>query len=632
MKTISVLVFFFLLLLVAEARSKNKTGCDQFTCGSLDFKFPFFSTDMPSRCGLFKLNCSNEIAEIQLEEKGQWYKLKSVSQANTITITDTRLNQSLETGNCSDLSIFSLPNSPWLNLSTLYKCNNNNSRKNGFSFANCGGGNSSYYSDLRDVSGCTTINTPKSWLNPRTKNLSNVSATFYVHIKLPGDCYRCHRRGGECKMIKNKYHCVGGTKEPNYNHEKIKLGLGIGGSVILIIICVALFIIIHRICRKKTDSDLLSRGNSKSDVEFSHVFFKIPIFSYKELQEATDNFSKDRLLGDGGFGTVYYGKVRDGREVAVKRLYEHNYRRLEQFMNEIEILTRLHHKNLVSLYGCTSRRSRELLLVYEFVPNGTVADHLYGEGPTNQGFLTWSMRMSIAIETASALAYLHASDIIHRDVKTTNILLDGNFGVKVADFGLSRLLPSDVTHVSTAPQGTPGYVDPEYHRCYHLTDKSDVYSFGVVLAELISSKPAVDITRCKSEINLSSLAINKIQSHATHELIDQSLGYGTDEGVRKMTTLVAELAFQCLQQDSTMRPTMEQVVEELKAFKNEEQRCEYYNDKEEEMITTHPSPPEWGEASLINNMKFPQSPVSVTAQWPSKSTTPNTSACDYTVT
>ena len=322
------------------------------------------------------------------------------------------------------------------------------------------------------------------------------------------------------------------------------------------------------------------------------------------------------------------GKVRDGREVAVKRLYEHNYRRLEQFMNEIEILTRLHHKNLVSLYGCTSRRSRELLLVYEFIPNGTVADHLYGENTPHQGFLTWSMRLSIAIETASALAYLHASDIIHRDVKTTNILLDRNFGVKVAEFGLSRLLPSDVTHVSTAPQGTPGYVDPEYHRCYHLTDKSDVYSFGVVLVELISSKPAVDISRCKSEINLSSLAINKIQNHATHELIDQNLGYATNEGVRKMTTMVAELAFQCLQQDNTMRPTMEQVVHELKGIQNEEQKCPTY-DYREETIIPHPSPPDWGEAALLKNMKFPRSPVSVTDQWTSKSTTPNTSAYEF---
>ncbi|CAN6881719.1 unnamed protein product [Brassica oleracea] len=627
MKTISVLVFFFLCFLIAEARRKKMTDCaSTFSCGSLDFRFPFFSTTMRSRCGLFRLKCTDhQISEMQLQKNGKWYKVKSVSQANTITITDPRLNKSLEAGICTDLSNFSLPDSPWLELTTLYKCNS--SRENGFTYANCkGGGSSLYYSNLTDHSGCSIIKTPESWNISRNKNQSNLNATFSLRTNVTGACRHCYRRGGECTMIKDKFHCRGGSKD-DYQNLKLKLGLGIGGFLILIISLVALFIFIQRNWRRKNTSDLISTYNSNSDVEFSHVFFKIPIFSYKELQEATDNFSKDRLLGDGGFGTVYYGKVRDGREVAVKRLYEHNYRRLEQFMNEIEILTRLHHKNLVSLYGCTSRRSRELLLVYEFIPNGTVADHLYGEteNPTHQGFLTWSMRMSIAIETATALAYLHASDIIHRDIKTTNILLDRNYGVKVADFGLSRLFPTDATHVSTAPQGTAGYVDPEYHTCYHLTDKSDVYSFGVVLVELISSKPAVDINRSKSEINLSSLAINKIQNNATNELIDHSLGYGTNEGVRKMTTMVAGLAFQCLQQDGTMRPTMEQVVKELKEIQNEEQKCQYYNYREE-TVTPHPSPPDWGEAALIQNKKFPRSPISVTEQWTSKSTTPNTSA------
>ncbi|KAI5677437.1 hypothetical protein M9H77_08387 [Catharanthus roseus] len=146
-----------------------------------------------------------------------------------------------------------------------------------------------------------------------------------------------------------------------------------------------------------------------------------------------------------------------------------------------EVLTRLRHSNLVSLYGCTSRRSRELLLVYEYIPNGT------------DQFLTWPIRMSIAIETANALAYLHASDIIHRDISC------------------SWLFPTDVSHVSTTPQGTPGYVDPEYNQCYQLMDKSDVYSFGIVLIKLISSMPAVDISRHRHEINLVNLAVNKIQ-------------------------------------------------------------------------------------------------------------------------
>ncbi|OWM85551.1 hypothetical protein CDL15_Pgr010170 [Punica granatum] len=153
------------------------------------------------------------------------------------------------------------------------------------------------------------------------------------------------------------------------------------------------------------------------------------------IGDATNNFDQQKELGDGGFGTVFHGKLKDGREVAVKRLYENNYKRVKQFMNEVEILARLRHPNLVILYGCTSRQSHRLLLVYEYVPNGTVADHLHGD-LAKSGSLPWSTRLNIAIETASALVYLHASDIVHRDVKTNNILLDENFSVKVADFGL----------------------------------------------------------------------------------------------------------------------------------------------------------------------------------------------------
>ncbi|CAL1405519.1 unnamed protein product [Linum trigynum] len=354
---------------------------------------------------------------------------------------------------------------------------------------------------------------------------------------------------------------------------------------------------------------IFSDPSSKVEVEKgASKYFGVQVFTYAELEEATNNFDSSYELGDGGFGAVYYGKIKDGRAVAVKRLYESNYKRVEQFMNEIEILTRLRHPNLVSLYGCTSRHSRELLLVYEYIANGTVADHLHGE-KAKPGALPWSTRMNIAVDTASALTYLHASEIIHRDVKTNNFLLDENFLVKVADFGLSRLFPNHVSHVSTAPQGTPGYVDPEYHQFYQLTSRSDVFSFGVVLAELISSMPAVDITRHRHEINLSNMAINKIQGDALHELVDQSLGFQSNALIRKMVTAVAELTFQCLQSDKDLRPSMDQVLSTLQGIQR-------MGDELDEAVSS----------KSVAAQHLPLSPNSVIGKWASVGTTPNTSS------
>ncbi|KAJ7259615.1 hypothetical protein O6H91_Y409200 [Diphasiastrum complanatum] len=234
------------------------------------------------------------------------------------------------------------------------------------------------------------------------------------------------------------------------------------------------------------------------------------LFSYRELEISTDYFSETRLLGGGGFSSVYKGILRDGQIVAVKKLNQWNKQGMHQFHNEVTILSKVRHPNLVQLHG-SCVEGRELLLVYEFVPNGTLADHLHGNGGKG---LSWATRLRVAAETARALAYLHDSvcpPIFHRDVKATNILLDASFHTKVGDFGLSRLVPMEVTHISTAPQGTPGYLDPDYHESYQLTDKSDVYSFGVLLMEMISAKKAVDISRERKEINLASLAISKIQ-------------------------------------------------------------------------------------------------------------------------
>ncbi|GKV23586.1 hypothetical protein SLEP1_g33295 [Rubroshorea leprosula] len=360
---------------------------------------------------------------------------------------------------------------------------------------------------------------------------------------------------------------------PSYDFHFIHTGLGCGffGGVVITCIVFKFFVRHRRVLKHARSSsvtnEISSAPASLTDHGKGGNFPGVHNFTYNELEEATNKFDSAMELGDGGFGTVYYGTLQDGRPVAVKRLYENNYKRVEQFWNEVGILAQVRHRHLVLLYGYTSRHYRELLLVYEYISNGTVADHLHGER-AKPSSLPWLIHLKIAIETASALTYLHASDIIHRDVKTNNILLDENFSVKVADFGISRFFPKLVTHVSTAPQGTPGYVDPEYHECYQLTDKSDVFSFGVVLIELISSKPAVDITRQRHEINLSNMAINKIQNRALHELVDPTLGYESDHKVKTMITAVAEMAFQCLQGSKDLRPTMVEVFKALKGIES----------------------------------------------------------------
>ncbi|XP_041010825.1 LEAF RUST 10 DISEASE-RESISTANCE LOCUS RECEPTOR-LIKE PROTEIN KINASE-like 1.1 isoform X2 [Juglans microcarpa x Juglans regia] len=618
-------VFFLLsyLVLLCSAKDDNKECTKEFDCGRLGkLHFPLFSNTSNPDCGLFIKDCDTNTPKIQLGVGGseRSYEFVRFSPPNVIF--------KLLPGKCDSLTNLSLPSFPSFPLEiptqnrTLYKCKqNHNISRLPESFKSLGCNNNEYEiwhslsrERLPDASKCSIIQLPigdEGLLKP---------FEFVLQVRWSKDCLECHRGGGHCWPRNGTVHC-----DKEKKRKWVIPLIAVGCSVLLISICLGVTI---WSCYKKkhASSNLLARAitYSRSDLEGGSVYFGVPLFSYSELQEATNNFDIEKELGDGGFGTVYYGKLRDGREVAVKRLYEHNYKRVEQFMNEVEILTRLRHTNLVSLYGCTSRHSRELLLVYEYIPNGTVADHIHGDRAT-PGSLTWPTRMSIAIETANALAYLHASDIIHRDVKTNNILLDNNFSVKVADFGLSRLFPTDVTHVSTAPQGTPGYVDPEYHQCYQLTSKSDVYSFGVVLIELISSLTAVDIGRHRHEINLANLAINKIEKCAFHELIDPHLGFHSDDEVKRMTISVASLAFQCVQQDKELRPSMDEVLKELHNIRNckdvPKDQEKAYEDAGMLNIDTQTSP-DCDEVGLLKTKQLPPSPNCLTDNWTSRSTTP----------
>ncbi|CAL9190055.1 unnamed protein product [Musa hybrid cultivar] len=444
-------------------------------------------------------------------------------------------------------------------------------------------------------------------------------------------CSDCNRSGGVCGYKFPKPTCIcsdrtttDGSCDKGSRTKKIVIGVSVGVVGLLVIVSSLGLFLYRRKKRNRLSPVLLSRRassepiSSKKDPELGNEHYGTQVFEYEELHEATDGFNASNEVGDGGFGTVYKGKLRDGRTVAIKRLYENNFRRVEQFMTEVHILSSLRHHNLVSLYGCTSRHSRELLLVFEFVPNGTVADHLHGPRACEEG-LPWPVRMSIAIETAQALSYLHAvtPPIVHRDVKTNNILLDRSFRVKVADFGLSRLFPLNVTHVSTVPQGTPGYVDPEYHQCYQLTDKSDVYSFGVVLVELIASKPAVDITRHRHEINLAKMAVNKIQNEELDQLVDPRLWRESNSEVIWMIRQVAEVAFGCLQEERDMRPTMKEVLEALRGIEGKGSNRKKGAEADDAVAKDD-------DRSLLGE-RPPHSPDTVNAEWESRLTTPNAS-------
>ncbi|XP_070037307.1 receptor-like serine/threonine-protein kinase ALE2 isoform X7 [Nicotiana tomentosiformis] len=311
-----------------------------------------------------------------------------------------------------------------------------------------------------------------------------------------------------------------------------------------------------------------SRPNSPS-LSFSSSFAAYTgsarTFSSTEIERATDNFNEARVLGEGGFGRVYSGVLDDGMKVAVKILKRDDQQGGREFLAEVEMLSRLHHRNLVKLIGiCIEERSR--CLVYELMPNGSVESHLHGVDKEISP-LDWHDRMKIALGAARGLAYLHEDSsprVIHRDFKSSNILLEHDFTPKVSDFGLARAaLDEENRHISTRVMGTFGYVAPEYAMTGHLLVKSDVYSYGVVLLELLTGRKPVDMSQPPGQENLVAWARPLLTSEGggLELIVDSTLGpdFPFDDIVK-----VAAIASMCVQPEVSHRPFMGEVVQALK--------------------------------------------------------------------
>ncbi|KAL5167446.1 Receptor-like protein kinase FERONIA [Glycine soja] len=335
-------------------------------------------------------------------------------------------------------------------------------------------------------------------------------------------------------------------------------GAGAVSAAVLLSFIVAFFLIKRKkkMGSKEKDETPLGGGLSSLPTNLCRHF------SIAEIRAATNNFDEHFVVGMGGFGNVYKGYIDDGStRVAIKRLKPDSRQGAQEFMNEIEMLSQLRHLHLVSLVGYCYE-SKEMILVYDFMDRGTLREHLYD---TDNPSLSWKQRLQICVGAARGLHYLHTGakhTIIHRDVKSTNILLDEKWVAKVSDFGLSRIGPisSSMTHVSTQVKGSVGYIDPEYYKRQRLTEKSDVYSFGVVLLEVLSGRQPLLRWEEKQRISLVNWAKHCNEKGTLSEIVDAKLkGQIAPQCLQRY----GEVALSCLLEDGTQRPSMNDVVRML---------------------------------------------------------------------
>ncbi|KAJ1288670.1 hypothetical protein BS78_02G105500 [Paspalum vaginatum] len=296
--------------------------------------------------------------------------------------------------------------------------------------------------------------------------------------------------------------------------------------------------------------------------EFSHLGWG-HWFTLRDLEYATNRFSKENVIGEGGYGVVYRGRLINGTDVAIKKLLNNMGQAEKEFRVEVEAIGHVRHKNLVRLLGyCVEGIHR--MLVYEYVNNGNLEQWLHG-AMRQHGILTWEARMKVVIGIAKALAYLHEAiepKVVHRDIKSSNILIDEEFNGKLSDFGLAKLLGAGKSHITTRVMGTFGYVAPEYANTGLLNERSDVYSFGVLLLEAVTGRDPVDYGRPANEVHLVEWLKMMVGTRRAEEVVDPDMELKPSNRALKRALLVA---LRCVDPDAEKRPTMGQVVRMLEA-------------------------------------------------------------------
>ncbi|KAK2647383.1 hypothetical protein Ddye_014872 [Dipteronia dyeriana] len=396
-------------------------------------------------------------------------------------------------------------------------------------------------------------------------NYFNGSEVRRIGFELSNQTYKPPKEFGPYYFIASPYNFPDAHKGAAISSGAIA-GISVGGAVlVLVLVGLGIYAIQQKKRAEKAiwlSKPFASWAPSGKDSGGAPQLKGARWFSYEELKKCTNNFSDNNEIGSGGYGKVYRGMLSDGQVVAIKRAQQGSMQGGNEFKTEIELLSRVHHKNLVGLVGFCFQEG-EQMLVYEFLSNGTLRESLSGRSGIH---LDWKRRLRVALGSARGLAYLHElanPPIIHRDVKSTNILLDENLTAKVADFGLSKLVSdSSKGHVSTQVKGTLGYLDPEYYMTQQLTEKSDVYSFGVVMLELITAKQPIE----KGKYVVREVRTMMDQSDEEHyglkEIMDPTIRNMVLIGFRKFV----ELAMQCVEESASERPTMSEVVKAIETF------------------------------------------------------------------